>query len=300
MFMKSSRQYGCLILLAFLFSVCPTVYAAGYYGEGPYVDADISVRYEDNLSRTSKSPETEEDMITALSAGGGYVKKLDDKSQLLFSAYLAHERFSEFRDLNNLAVNTSVIYTIQPNKGYTQPWYELSLNLTKLKFNKSNIRDSFILNTQASAGKRFTDRLVGKFVYNFERRYSEGEVFDTDNHELDSGIIYSYSREISLFANYRLSVGEVVSTAIPNPTIIAASKSVAPDDVFVAGTGPGCSNRRCAYRIDALSHHFETGMEISLTQAISLGLSGRYFVVDGNGIESYKGWIYGASLYIQF
>ncbi|MBT7951634.1 MAG: hypothetical protein HN764_08425 [Gammaproteobacteria bacterium] len=298
--MRSFNQYFHFCLSSALFSVCPLVFAAGYYGDGPYIDADINIRYEDNLSRTSKGSEVEEDMVTALSAGGGYVKKLDDKSQLMFSAYLAHEHFAEFTDLNNVAVNTSMIYTIQPNKGYTQPWYEISLNLTKLKFNKSNIRDSFILNTQASAGKRFTDRLTARLAYSYERRYSDGDVFDTENHELDSGIIYSYSPRIALFANYRLSLGEVVSTARPNPIIIAASESVAPDDVFTSGTGPGCANRRCAYRIDALSHHFEVGMEFNLSQTVSLDLSGRYFIVDGNGIESYKGWIYGAGLYIQF
>lgn len=298
--MKLFNQRFYLCLLSASFSVSPIVCATGYYGEGPYVDADITIRYEDNLSRTSNDPEIEEDMITLISAGGGYVKKLDDKSQLVVSAYLAHEHFAEFSDLNNIAVNTSTSYMIQPSKGYTQPWYELSFNLTKLKFNKSNIRDSFILNAQLSAGKRFTDRLAARLAYSFERRYSDGEVFDTENHDLNSGIIYSYSPRIALFANYRVSLGEVVSTARPNPIIIAASESVAPDDVFTPGTGPGCANRRCAYRIDALIHHFESGMEFNLSQTVSLDLSGRYFIVDGNGIESYKGWIYTAGLYIQF
>ena len=113
-------------------------------------------------------------------------------------------------------------------------------------------------------------------------------------------MIYAYSSSLSLFTNYTVQLGEVVSTATPNPTILAASKSVAPDDVFAAGFGPGCANRRCAYRLDALGHIFEAGMEFSLTQSMSLDLSGRYFIVDGDGLEAYRGWIYGAGLYLQF
>ena len=41
-------------------------------------------------------------------------------------------------------------------------------------------------------------------------------------------LVYSYSPGVSLFGNYTLQIGEAVSTATPNPTILAASESVAP------------------------------------------------------------------------
>lgn len=129
---------------------------------------------------------------------------------------------------------------------------------------------------------------------------SDAEVFDTDNHELEALLVYSYSPGVSLFGNYTLQIGEAVSTARPNPTILAASKSVAPDDVFSPDPGSGCVNRRCAYRLDAIGHFLEAGVEVSLNQMLTLDLSGRYFIVDGDGLEAYRGWIYRAGLYIQF
>ena len=138
------------------------VAAAGYYGDGAYVDADLGIRYESNLSRANNGADIEEDMVTALSAGAGYLKKLDNNSQLLISAYLAHERFAEFRDLNNVAVNVSIVYTIQPQAGYTQPWYTLSVDVAKQQFDQSDIRDSLFVSTRFTAGKRLTDRITGK------------------------------------------------------------------------------------------------------------------------------------------
>lgn len=294
------RLYSRFLHLALLLFVPHAVFAASYYGDGGYVDADLGVRYESNLSRANNDSDIEEDMVTALSAGAGYLKGLDEKSQLLISAYLAHENFAEFKDLNNTAVNAVIVYTIQPKAGYTQPWYELSVDIAKQKYNKSNIRDSVIVNAKLAVGKRLTDRIVAKFAYNYEHRGSDADVFDTDNHEVDLALLYSYSPTISFFGNYSLRLGEVVSTATPNPAIIAAAERVAADDVFAPGFGPGCANRRCAYRLDALSHIFETGVELSLTRLVSLDLSGRYFFVDGNDLDAYKGWIYSASLYLQF
>lgn len=275
-------------------------HAAGYYGGGGYVDADIGLRYESNLSRANEGKDIEEDMVTALSAGAGYLKILDDSSQLLISAYLAHERFAEFKDLNNVAINTAMVYTIQPHRAYTDPWYKFSADVSRRQFTESNIRDSYIVSAVAGAGKRVTDRIIAEIGYRFEHRMSDAEVFDTDNHELEALLVYSYSSGVSLFGNYTLQIGEAVSTATPNPTILAASESVAPDDEFAPGLGPGCVNRRCAYRLDAIGHYLEAGVEVSLNQKLTLDLSGRYFIVDGDGLGAYKGWIYRAGLYIQF
>lgn len=294
------RLYSRFLPVALLLIAPHAVFAVSYYGDGGYVDADLGIRYESNLSRASSDSDIEEDMVTALSAGAGYLKKLDEKSQLLISAYLAHEHFAEFKGLNNIAVNAAIVYTSQPQAGYTKPWYELAVEIAKQKFNKSNIRDSVRVKARLAAGKRLTDRIVAKFAYDYEHRYSDAAVFDTDDHEINLGLTYSYSPNIAFFGDYGLHLGEVVSTSTPNPTIKAAAERVGADDVFAPGFGSGCDNRRCAYRLDALSHIFETGVELRLTRLASLDLSGRYFIVDGDGVDAYKGWIYRAGLYLQY
>jgi len=289
-----------IAFIAIVLAYSVSAFAGSYYGDGRYIDADLGARYESNLSRSNDGADIEEDMVTALSAGAGYLKTLNNNSQLLISAYLAHEHFAEFKDLNNIAVNASIVYTLQPKAGYTEPWYEISMNVAALKFNKSNIRDSVIFTGKASIGKRFSDRIVGKINYKYEQRDSDSLVFDTKKHDASLNLIYAYSPRTSFFGTYNFSIGDVVSTATPNPTILAASERVAPDDVFAAGFGPGCVNRRCAYRLDAIGHHFETGLEIALTQSLSLDISSQYFIVDGKGLEAYKGWVYRAGMYFQY
>ena len=285
----------CLLLL----SVSAQV-SAGYYGDGAFVDADLGLRYESNLSRANDGRDIEEDMVAALSAGAGYLKTLNGNSQLLISAYLAHERFAEFKDLNNIAVNTAIVYTIQPKPGYTAPWYELGVNVTTLKFNKSNIRDGHILRGKLSAGKRLSDRITSTVAYAYSKRYSDAKVFDTQNHEIDFSLLYSLTSRSKLFANYSAHIGETVSTSTPNAGILAIATSVAPDDVFSPGLGPGCNLRRCAYRLDTLSHFFEAGMEVNINQLLSLDFSSRYFIVDADNWPAYKGWVYRAGLFMRF
>ena len=293
------KHSHCLPIIWLLLSPL-LAHAAGYYGDGGYVDGDVSLRYESNLSRANQQRDIEEDMVTALSAGAGYLKNLNEKSQLLISAYLAHERFAEFKDLNNIEANATLVYTIQPQAGYTQPWFTVKGKVSRWQFNKSAIRDSTLLAVGVGAGKRLNDKVIAQLDYDYEHRISERKVFDTDVHNLKAQLVYSHTPAVSLFGNYNLQYGEVVSTATPNASIIAAANRVAPDDVFTPGLGPGCMNRRCAYQLDALGHFFEAGMEWNLNQTFTFDTSGRYFIVDGDGLEAYKGWIYRVGLYMQF
>ena len=286
---------GALLLLG-----SQALTAAGYYGAGAYFDAEIDLRYDSNLSRSNASNDIEEDMITALSAGAAYMKPLNEKSQLMISAYLAAEHFAEFKDLNNVSANTSIVYTIQPQRSYASPFYRLSGSIAWLDVNESRIRDGYIMRAGAGMTKRLGQDFLLELDYHFQHRVSDGQVFDNDRHELKAQLIYRYSSAVSLFANYDLHIGEVVSTATPTPTIRAAATSIAPDDVFSPGLGPGCMNRRCAYRLDAIGHFFESGMEFGLNDLLSLNLSGQYFIVDGDGLEAYRGWVYRAGLYMQF
>lgn len=299
---SSGLLQACIASLAavVLTAFCSAVQAAGYYGEGAYLDADLSLRYDSNLSRASVSTDVEEDMVTAISAGAGYMKPLNAHSQVLISAYLAHENFAEFNDLNNIAVNSDIVYTLQPVKGYGQPWYQASLGVSAIKFNKSNIRDSYIVRAGLGSGIRLNDRILARLDYNYDHRRSDSLVFDTGRHELRGQLVYRLNPAISLFTNYDLQIGDVVSTATPNPQIIAAAERVAPDDVFSAAGGPGCMNRRCAYRLDAIGHQLEMGMEMNINQFASIDLSAARFIVDGDGVSAYRGWIYRAGLYVQF
>lgn len=103
-----------------------------------------------------------------------------------------------------------------------------------------------------------------------------------------------------MFAGYKVEYGEVVSTAIPNAKIIAAAEAVATDDVFSAGLGPGCMNRRCAYRLDATSHKLNAGMDMNLGESAEIELATQYHHSNAVGGNRYQGLIYHASFWYAY
>jgi len=284
-----------------LFSLFPIASSsASYYGSGAYGDVGIGLRYDSNLSRAQTEHDRKEDFINNFNARYGYQKVLSQNSLLNISADVAYEKMGEFKALNNLQLGGAASYYYQPVPGYFNPWFELTFSLNHLKFNKSKIRDSVILDSSLKVAKRFTHKLNGSLAYTYNERYSSEKVFDLVNHVISSDVEYSYSRSLTLFAGYKIEFGEVVSTAIPNAKIIAASESVAPDDVFSSGIGSSCMNRRCAYRLDATSHKLNAGMYMNPGESVEIELATQYHYSDAAGDNRYQGLIYYASFWYAY
>jgi hypothetical protein len=288
------------IILPLFILVPITTHSASYYGSGSYGDIGFGVRYDSNLSRAQMESDRKEDFINNFNARYGYQKVLSQNSLFNISADIAYERMAQFKDLNNIQLGGSASYYYQPSLGYFNPWYEATLRLNHLKFNNSKIRDSLILDSSLKVGKRFTNKLSGFLAYTYNERYSDENVFDLTNHIISSEIEYGYTRSLIFFAGYKLEFGEVVSTAIPNAKIRVASESIAPDDVFSAGIGPGCLNRRCAYRLDATSHKLNAGVNMSLGESSEIELATQYHHSDAAGGNRYQGLIYNASFWYAY
>ena len=276
------------------------VHAESYYGSGFYGDVGAGLRYDDNISRAQESTEIEHDFINTLSGRLGYQAIINRHSLLNVSAELAFERMNQFKSLNNLRLTGSLNYLYQPENGLYKPWYEFTARLSELRFNKSNIRDSQQLDIILGTGKRITNKIVAKAAYQFSQRYSEEKVFDLLNNGLDLDIEYQYSRNLIFYSQYNFTLGEVVSTAIPNTRIINAAESVAPDDVFTPGVGPGCMNRRCAYRLDAVVHKIGAGINMNVINNTEIDLAAQYHHADASGDNQYDGMIYHANIWYGF
>ncbi|MBI2969698.1 MAG: hypothetical protein HYY36_03055 [Gammaproteobacteria bacterium] len=284
-----------LVLLA-----AGSVSAEDYYGSGWSGEAEFALYYDDNVSRTGAAPGREEDFITQLGVGATYLQKLSRRAELAVGARVAWERFDEFGDLDNVELAAQGYLVFQPVPGFTQPWVEASARLSRLQFNDSDIRDGNLLQFGAHVGKRLRENVQVTGGYTYTRRYGEGEVFDLDDHSLELDVDWDASRRLSAYGSYAYHVGEVVSTAPPGLRIASAAEALSPDDVFETGIGPGCSNRRCAYRLDADSHVVIAGLEYALSERLSLDLSARWFHVDWGDNASYEGRLYRLSLYLQF
>ena len=298
--MNITKLIGAIGAACLFAAYTGTPEAADYYGSGWYRDAEIGLRYDDNVGRAMSDIDIEEDFISNLSAVIGYRKKIGNNRQLNYSALLEYEHYFDFDDLDTVKLGGSAVYTIQPDPGYLSPWYDFDLEIGKLKFKDSDIRDSVIVSAGIHAGKRFSRNLVGNTGYYFQRRFADGPVFDTGAHNFDISADYQYSRSISLYAGYSFKIGDSVSTVTPNPEIYAVSEAIAPDDVFRPGSGPDCLNRRCAYRLDVVGHSFNAGMVFDLGRNFSLSLSSRYSRVYGDGDNYYYNLYHSVTFNMQF
>ena len=286
------------VLVLLLSAVSP--YVQAYYGSGPYGDIGTGVRYDDNVSRAQLDSDKEADFIKSVSGRLGYQAVISQRSLLNLSAEFIYESLHDFKSINNLRAGGTLNYFFQPTPGFSEPWFETTVKISEWRFNSSDIRDSQLLNGSVGLGKRLTDKVIGKALYIYKQRFSEHEVFDTENHGMLIDIDYSLSGKTILYANYSVQFGDVVSTAIPNARIIAAADAVAPDDVFAAGTGPGCANRRCAYRLDATSHQFAAGINYTLNEHFQFDLATQYHRSYADGDNRYYGFIHHANIWFTF
>lgn len=273
--------------------------AADYYGTGWYRQAEARLSYDANVSRAGAPGDIEKDFIAGIGAMVGYLWSIESNSQLSLSGRVAYERFDAFSDLNSIEAGAEVYYLIQPAPGYTAPWYEFSLVVSRIELDASSIRRGIIMNAGVRAGKRFTDAVTGQLGYDFSSRRSDGEVFDLDDHMLGLDLDVDLSSHMDAFVAYELHTGEVVSSAAATPWLHAAAKAFAPDPALDPHPGDGCE-RRCAFRLDALSHVLSAGFEFELTDHASLGLSARYFDTDWKSGGSYHGLSLGAGVYIGY
>lgn len=294
------RKLSKLFLSFALFTVSLNTYATSYYGSGSYKDIGLTLKYDDNLSRAQQKSDITEDFITQFSAAYSKQTIINQNSLLRAKVQANFSRYDQYKDLNRLSLDGNLSYIYQPSTGYGKPWYEATVSLGAEEHRNSDIRDSVNLGLGAIAAKRFSRNILARIGYYYDQRFSEEKVFDTESHSLQTDGEYQLFKGINLYSAYRISVGDVVSTATPNQTIIAAAESVAPDDVFTLGLGPMCMNRRCAYRLDALTHQFTLGLNIQIADQLVFDVASKYHNTNAEGDNEYEGMIHQASVWLGF
>ena len=284
----------------FLIVVSNMVLGASYYGDGSYADTGIGIIYDDNLSRAEQDSDIAEDFITQFSAAYSGSSTLSQHSLLQYSIQGDLSRYDQYKDLNSIQLGGVTNFIYQPVNGFSRPWYEVSVSLGAKSHSDSDIRDSANIGLGLNVNKRITRDMLASIGYYYDHRFAKRDVFDTANHSVQADAEYSLFKGINLYSAYRVTLGEIVSTATPNATIMSAAESIAPDDVFSPGIGPGCMNRRCAYRLDALTHQVSLGLNLEVHDQVIVDFASKYHSTDATGDNEYEGLIHQANIWISF
>jgi hypothetical protein len=199
--------------------------------------------------------------------------------------------------LSHLTASAGATYRYKPSGGYAGTWYEGNLTGVLLQHQDSDLRDGGIVGFSVSAGRNFTDRIIGRVAYRYEIRRGWGEdVFDTDNHRFSGNLDYRLTERLTFYGTFAWQTGEVVSTATPSPKVLGASEARAPDEALSNGTGL----QRVAYRLDAESFTGELGMNIALKRNVAMDISALHFRAYGEDDNDYNGLILRGGLLYRF
>jgi len=264
---------------AALLALCLATPAAA---QSSFRDAELSLVYDANASRSERSADVEQDFVLRAAAGGGRRFRSGAASVLELRASVTVEAHRDFADLGSASPGAALTWRYKPTPGFSAPWYTVTLAADLIGHRDSALRDGARGAVSAVAARRLTDRITGRAGYGYElRRAFHGEVFDTEAHRLFAALDYAATRDLTLYGVYRWRTGEVVSNATPNPRILAAAEAVEADGAFGRG--------RNAYRIEATVQAVDLGANLALGERAAVDARARYFAARGKLDNDYDG-----------
>jgi hypothetical protein len=258
--------------------------------DATHVDAELSVRHDNNISRAEDGRDKFSDEITGLDLTITRSLMLTENSGLQLRGGLHLSQFAHFDDLSRLAVEAGILYRIQPVKAYTAPWFEVALGWQREEFRNSDIREGELLTLDFGVGKRFTDRLRVRTGYGWERRFADdNEIFEWQRRNARISADFKVSPVLTLYGAATRSSGDQVFTATPAPAFRDSAKAIVDDPVFGA---------RRAYRLGTQAEVLELGGSFSVNSSHTLDVGLRRFKIEADGGHAYEGsevrasWLY--------
>lgn len=289
--MKKSRS--AKLTLHALVIVALSIESTMLSAASPFFDLETSLLYHTNVGFADQHRDRRDDFILSGRGTAGVNVLINEWSGLSLKSDVEVNRFAQLDDLNSVVLTASARYKLQPTQGFTAPWYSFEVAASFLGHEDSDIRDGTVLAFTAVAGKRFSDRIEARAGYGYEDRDAhQGRVFETNTHSVFAGLDYNLTDRAVLFGTYTLSRGDVVSTAPFSTQIFLGADAIALDPALGAG--------QIAWRLDATTHHVETGASFTLNRHNFLQLAGEYFEANGNLDNDYDGLIVRLSYFHQF
>lgn len=266
---------------------------------GVFADIDLQAGTDDNVSRSEKRADIEDDGFAQASVRVGEGLQVGSGTSLAFSGSVRAIEFRRFRDLSEVAGGAAVSLRHKSGLGSDAPWISLFADVEAID-SDSVIRDGERYGAGLRAGTRVGDRWSVVATLRHEWREADeddqrlppdrpvfpgvvaslrGDVFEFDATEFAIAADYQLDDAWLLLGSYSLRDGDVVSTASPDATIVGAAKAITSD---AAVYGPG----RSAYRIGALTHTATLGLNYPLAETVSVEFDYEYQRSDADaGIE---------------
>ena len=232
---------GVALLLALL--------GAAPAGATVFADVGIESATDDNVSRSEKSDDIEQDRFAQATVRVGDAFEVGTGTSLAVNASVRAVEFRRFRDLSEVAGGAGLSLRHKFGLGADAPWLALVADGEFID-SDSYIRDGERYGAGLRAGTRLGERWSVAATLRHEWREADeddqhlppnrptfpgvvaskrGDVFEFDATELTLSADYQLDGAWLLLGSYSLRDGDVVSTARPNATIVGAAKAITSD-----------------------------------------------------------------------
>ncbi len=275
-------------------------------GSKPYsFNLNAGILYDDNVGRAVLSQDLQSDTIFNLGASASYSFP-QHHSMLTLTAGIDHNSYQDFDRLSNTLLSTRVDYEIQPDHGFTSPWYLLSLEYTYADYD-SALRNGNGFSIEMAAGKRITDLLSIRAGLVFDSFSADAREFDTDDTRIYLSTDYKTSNENIVYLTLAYTDGNTTTSTTDSS---AASKKIdyvpryghhLPGEVnFTPLRSDDAFRDGFVYQLETESISLQLGDNYALSSHQSIDASVFYFRSDSFGSETYDGMILQLSYLHQF
>ena len=286
---------------------------------------ETGVRYEKNIALSGDRVASGEaifgdnngDTTAGIAAVVDYAAIAEPGRELVFTARPFYEKVDEFDDLSNFGISVSAAYRGEFGSAFTAPWYALSVGYTAIQFTDSDIRDGGWLDAELAVGARFSPRfgLSGGIRY-FDRNQSDtsdlcpamadgrcpGEdagdfadwnadsVFENSKWGLFAHADWFITSRTQVFVEYSFWDGEEATSSSFNglggTNPLLGSDTFAEDPAFGNFNAGGTPQPVLVWRLDARQHVFEVGIRQTITDKLSVDLTGiRLLTGDAESVD---------------
>lgn len=264
---------------------------------------DTGLRWEDNLSLSPKSADKVSDLIAHISFAGNFGLVDTETNQFSIGVNAHYDYVTDTSDLSNYGALISLNYRRNFGADFNAPWIALDADGQILRFNDSDIRDGYIINTTATVGRQLNPKvgISGGYRYFIRRsnmdnstqqeiNWQSDKVFDLDRHNIFARFDFTVSVKTSLYVDINYFDGDVA----------ASGRSFNDGMAFPRAHDPAFGDGYLAWRIDANGFEGKFGVVQQFSNNLSLNAFAAYLSANGDSNNDYDNTIIQAFLTYQF
>ena len=256
-----------MVALAALVALATSAACAPALAAGVRIESELSVMRDGNPARAEAGDGVPAEFIETATIRVARSQLLDERSGWVLQGRASLRQHDRYHGLNELNIGGGAVYRIQPEVGFTAPWYELGLTLERSVRSDSAIRNYTRAVAGLATGANLTDRISASAGLRLTRAVADtGSLADQRERALDLEGNYRIGSSATAYARWSLARGD--------QTYSSMAKFYGADGSPAWTADPALGPDMNAYRVRALTRVLEAGAFVSVAprQGLSLWL----------------------------